>query len=152
MNYQLLSHWPMHDFQIQLKSLIRHKYNPRGTDIIQWGTNIAKWGLHIYEWGLDIAEWGSNIAECGKNVGAIYMIPLCWDATKRGISIVLMYWKLPGISVAVHALAKLFRSEYFKVIKFNFSRRRIDLFKHIKVLSRAIQRSSRQHFTCGSNY
>ena len=56
------------------------------------------------------------------------------------------------LKIAVHALAKLFRSEYFKVIKFNFSRRRIDLFKHIKVLSRAIQRSSRQHFTCGSNY
>ena len=44
---------------------------------------------------------------------AVYMIPLFRDATKRGI--VLMYWKLK-YKVAVHALAKLFRSEYFKVI------------------------------------
>ena len=41
------------------------------------------------------------------------MISLCRDATKRGM--VLMYCKLE--KVAVNALAKLFHSEYFKVIK-----------------------------------
>ena len=38
------------------------------------------------------------------------MIPLCRDATKRGIV------RFDVLKVAVHALAKLFRSEYFKVM------------------------------------
>ncbi len=47
---------------------------------------------------------------------AVYMIPLCRDATKRGIVFDILEIAISCGTCLKLALAILFRSEYFKVI------------------------------------